>query len=222
MDELTYAIGDVHGCADALESLLDRIAAHGAGLRRRLVFLGDYIDKGPESARAVAIVRRLQAADPEAVVCLMGNREAFLLQAARDPRRAGAWITTGGDRTLASYRAARVADLPADELAWIAGLRTVHEDALRYYVHAGFRPGRRGIDPSVKARLWIREPFLSADFDFGKHVVHGHTPCYAGVPERHLYRTNLDTAAVRTGRLTAAVFDRTDPGPVAFLQSRAA
>ncbi|KMO12207.1 metallophosphoesterase family protein [Methylobacterium platani] len=220
MDELTYAIGDVHGCASALESLLARIAAHGAGRHRRLVFLGDYIDKGPESARAVAIVRDLHERDPDAVVCLMGNRESALLRAVHDPRRAAAWRETGGDRTLASYGVARAVDLPAAVLAWIAGLQTVHEDALRYYVHAGFRPGRRGIDPSVRARLWIREPFLSADFDFGKHVVHGHTPCYAGLPERRPYRTNLDTAPLRTGLLTAAVFDGTDPGPVAFLQSR--
>jgi len=220
MDELTYAIGDVHGCADALESLLGRIAAHGAGRRRRLVFLGDYIDKGPESARAVAIVRGLQDADPDSVTCLMGNRESALLEAVHDPRRTAAWIATGGDRTLASYGAARIADLPAAMLAWIAGLKTVHEDGLRYYVHAGFRPGRRGIDPSVRARLWIREPFLSVDYDFGKHVVHGHTPCYAGLPGRHPYRTNLDTAPLRTGRLTAAVLDRTSPAPVAFLQSQ--
>ncbi len=72
----------------------------------------------------------------------------------------------------------------------------------------------------MEARLWIREPFLSADYDFGKHVVHGHTPCYDGIPDRHRHRTNLDTAPLRTGRITAAVFDRTEPGPIAFLQSR--
>lgn len=219
MDELTYAIGDIHGCACALERLLALIVAHAAGRRRRLVFLGDSIDKGPESARAVAIVRETQERTPDAVMCLTGNREYALLQAVRDPRRATAWIATGGDRTLASYGVATVADLPAAEMDWIAGLRTVHEDRLRYYVHAGFRPGRPGIDPSVRARLWIREPFLSVDYDFGKHVVHGHTPCYEGVPGRHPYRTNLDTAPLRTGRLTAAVFDGASPGPVAFLQS---
>lgn len=220
MDGLTYAIGDIHGCASALESLLDRIEAHRAGRCRRLVFLGDYIDKGPESARAVAIVRRVQERAPDTVVCLMGNREAALLRAVHDSRREATWLATGGDRTLSSYGVARIADLPTDALSWIAGLKTVHEDALRYYVHAGFRPGRRGIDPSVQARLWIREPFLSVDYDFGKHVIHGHTPCYAGDPDRHPYRTNLDTAPVRTGRLTAAVLTRTDPGPVAFLQSQ--
>jgi len=222
MDELTYAIGDIHGCADALNRLLDRITEHGAGKTRRLVFLGDYIDKGPEVARTVAIVRRLQEEAPCAVTCLMGNRELALLQAMHDPRQAAAWIKSGGDRTLASYGVTRIADLPAAELDWVAGLKTAHEDELRYYVHAGFRPGRRGIDPSVKARLWIREPFLSTDYDFGKHVVHGHTPCYSGIPDRHRYRTNLDTAPFRTGLLTAAVFDQTELGPIAFLQSQGA
>jgi serine/threonine protein phosphatase 1 len=220
MDKLTYAIGDIHGCAGALEALLDRIAEHGAGRPRHLVFLGDYIDKGPESARTVAIVRRLAEEGSFAVTCLMGNREAALLRAVHDARRAAAWVMSGGNRTLSSYRAERIADLPTTDLDWIAGLKTVYEDKLRYYVHAGFRPGRRGIDPSVKSRLWIREPFLSADYDFGKHVVHGHTPCYAGIPDLQRHRTNLDTAPVRTGRLTAAVFNQTESGPVAFLQSR--
>lgn len=195
-------------------------ADHCDGRSRKLVFLGDYVDKGPEIARTIETIRLLQSREPDSVVCLKKNREAALLRAMHDPRRAAAWTATGGDRTLASYGVSRAVDLPSVETAWIAGLKTVHEDALRFYVHAGFQPGRRGIDPSVKSRLCIREPFLFADYDFGKHVVHGHTPCYSGVPDRRRHRTNLDTAPLRTGRLTAAVFDRTAPDPVAFLQSR--
>ncbi len=208
MDELTYAIGDVHGRAGALESLLGQIAARGAGRLRRLNFLGDCIDKGPESDRAVAMVRETQA----------GPRRGDVPDGPSGIRAAASRVLDR-DRTLVSNGVARVADLPATAMGWVAGLRRVHEDRLRDYVHAGFRPGRPGIDPSVRARLWIREPFLSVDDDFGKHVVHGHTPSYEGVPRCHPSRTDLDTAPLRTGRLTAAIFDRATPGPIAFLQS---
>src|SRR4051794_2479986 len=78
----------------------------------------------------------------------------------------------GGYETMASFGP----DVPAEVLRWAEGLPTVHEDAHRFYVHAGFRPGRPGPDPSEHVRLWMRKPFLSRDYDFGKHVVHGHTP----------------------------------------------
>src|SRR3954468_11139565 len=100
------------------------------------------------------------------------------------------------------------------------GLPTVHEDAHRFYVHAGFRPGRPGPDPSEHVRLWMREPFLSRDYDFGKHVVHGHTPVRTGQPDQRPFRTNLDTGAVFGGALTAGVFTNDQAHAVEFLQAR--
>ncbi|KAB1072605.1 metallophosphoesterase family protein [Methylobacterium planeticum] len=218
MPDLTYAIGDIHGCADLLQRLLEQIERRGAGRARCLVFLGDYVDRGPDSARVIEILRDLGEREPEAVTCLMGNHEEMMLNAYRDGLGATAWQENGGGGTLASFGIEDPEDLPHGVLDWLSALPTVHEDSRRYYVHAGFRPGRRGIDPDTRSRLWIREPFLSADYDFGKHVVHGHTPQKSGQPDVRTHRTNLDTAAVRGGALTAGVFTGEDDRAVEFLQ----
>ncbi|WP_431311042.1 metallophosphoesterase family protein [Methylobacterium nigriterrae] len=211
-DLLTYAIGDVHGCADLLDALLERIEAHRAGRPHRLVFLGDYIDRGPDSAGVVRTVRRLHWSDPEAVTCLLGNHEAMLLACLQTPGAADHWLRNGGIETLASYGLDAIEDFPGDVLDWIETLPSVHADARRWYVHAGFRPGCTPPDPDLQNRIWIREPFLSEDHDFGRHVVHGHTPRLSGAPEVRRHRTNLDTGAVYGGALTAGVFtDRQGP-----------
>jgi serine/threonine protein phosphatase 1 len=215
---LTYAIGDIHGCADALARLLARIDTHRAGAPRRLVFLGDYIDRGPDSAGVVATLRALQVAEPDAVTCLMGNHESLMLGAYRDGFGAAPWLENGGVATLQSFGTPDPQALPRDVLAWISALPTAWADARRYYVHAGFRPGRPGIDPDIETRLWIREPFLSADYDFGRHVVHGHTPQRSGRPDLRAHRTNLDTACVYGATLTAGVFTDAQNAPVETLQ----
>ena len=215
---LTYAIGDIHGCADALARLLARIDTHRAGAPRRLVFLGDYIDRGPDSAGVVATLRALQAAEPDAVTCLMGNHESLMLSAYRDGFGAAPWVENGGVATLQSFGTPDPQALPRDVLAWMSALPTAWADARRYYVHAGFRPGRPGIDPDIETRLWIREPFLSADYDFGRHVVHGHTPQRSGRPDLRAHRTNLDTACVYGATLTAGVFTDAQNAPVETLQ----
>ena len=218
MNGLTYAVGDIHGCADALDRLLAAIDRHRAGRPRRLVFLGDYVDRGPDSAGVLTCLRSLEAREPASVVCLMGNHEALMIDAYRSGLGTSTWLENGGTATLASYDVADPEALPHDVLAWLSGLRTVHEDALRYYVHAGFRPGRLGIDPVVTTRLWIREPFLGVDFDFGKHVVHGHTPQKSGRPDLRRHRSNLDTACVFGRTLTAAVFTDEWAAPAEILQ----
>jgi serine/threonine protein phosphatase 1 len=216
--DLTYAIGDIHGCAEALARLLARIDAHRAGAPRRLVFLGDYIDRGPDSAGVIATLRALQAAEPDGVTCLMGNHESLMLGAYRGGFGAAPWLENGGVATLRSFGVRDPGALPRDVLAWVSDLPTVWADARRYYVHAGFRPGRRGIDPDVDTRLWIREPFLSADYDFGRHVVHGRTPQRDGRPDLRAHRTNLDTACVYGATLTAGVFTDRQGAPVEILQ----
>jgi serine/threonine protein phosphatase 1 len=218
---LTYAIGDVHGCAALLDALLERIAGHAGDRPHRLVFLGDYIDRGPDSAAVLRTVSRLNWAEPERVVCLMGNHERMLLDALQTPQAAEHWLYNGGEATLAAFGAREVGDLPRDTLDWLEGLPTLHEDEARWYVHAGFRPGAEIPDPDDHNRLWIREPFLDGDHDFGRHVVHGHSPQRNGRPEIRRFRTNLDTAAVYGGALTAGVFSDTQGPPVKFLQVRA-
>ncbi len=217
---VTYAIGDIHGCSDLLDALLARIERHAAGRDRKLVFLGDYVDRGPDSAAVLRTISRLQWAEPDSVVCLMGNHERMLLDALQTKDTEFHWLANGGEATLASFGAQEVADLPQTTLDWIEALPTLHDDELRWYVHAGFAPGT---EPSVSSdhdRLWIREPFLTDDHDFGRHVVHGHTPQRRGKPEVRHFRTNLDTAAVYGGALTAGIFADTAGPAIYFLQVR--
>lgn len=216
---VTYAIGDIHGCSDLLDALLARIADHAAGRDRHLVFLGDYIDRGPDSAAVLKTVSRLHWSEPDRVTCLMGNHERMLLDAIQTKEAELHWLHNGGDATLASFGVGEIADVPQTIIDWIENLPTLHEDRLRWYVHAGFPPGADPLASSDHDRLWIREPFLGEDCDFGRHVVHGHTPQRDGRPELRPYRTNLDTAAVYGGPLTAGVFGD-EGGPLAFLQAR--
>ena len=218
---LTYAIGDVHGCAALLDELLTRIADHAGDRAHRLVFLGDYIDRGPDSAGVLRTISRLHWAEPDRVTCLMGNHERMLLDALQTPQAAERWLYNGGDATLDSFGAREVGDLPRDTLDWIEALPTLHGDDARWYVHAGFQPGSEIPDPDDHNRLWIREPFLDGDHDFGRHVVHGHTPQRNGRPEVRRFRTNLDTGAVYGGALTAGVFSAAKGPAVQFLQVKA-
>jgi serine/threonine protein phosphatase 1 len=218
MPDLTYAIGDVHGRSDLLVDLLDAIEADARGQAYRLVFLGDYIDRGPASAGVIEILRGLSRARAGEITCLLGNHEAMLLESLQDPAATRLWLLNGGSSTLESFGVERPEDLPGDLTEWLSTLPIRSEDDQRHYVHAGFRPGRPLMRQSPEDFLWIREPFLSCDYDFGKHVVHGHTALVTGLPEVRRYRTNLDTAAIYGGPLTAGRFGSDGPYASAFLQ----
>jgi serine/threonine protein phosphatase 1 len=218
MAEFTYVIGDIHGCHGLLLVLLQGIRDHAAGRPHRLVFLGDYIDRGSESCAVVNTVRRLQVQSPEKVTCLMGNHEEMLLIAAQDRDALPWWLENGGGTTLASFGVEDAADLPLEVLEWMDELPTFCEDARRYYVHAGVNPAFPLDDQTDEDRLWIREPFLDSELDFGKHIVHGHTPLLTTTPDERQHRTNLDTAAVFGGALTAGVFTDEQDHAVAYLQ----
>jgi len=214
--DLTIAIGDIHGCRAMLDSLLERCFRYAGERLLRLVFLGDYIDRGPDSRGAIETLIDLQHSLPGRVVCLRGNHEVLLLDAlATDDM--GLWLFNGADTTLASYGVDHVAALPPDHLVWLAALKTSFDDGRRFFVHAGLDPDRPLDDQTEHDLVWMREPFLSTRRDYGRLIVHGHTPQRAGKPDLRTWRLNLDTAAVYGGRLTAAVFDEINAGPIAFL-----
>jgi serine/threonine protein phosphatase 1 len=215
---LTYAIGDIHGCLGLLLQLLRQIEADAAGRDHRLVCVGDYIDRGPDSAGVIAHLRGLQAARPDRVVCLKGNHEDLMLRGIRKPDAVPLWLHNGGGETLASFGVSTLEDVPPDVIAWAQACPTWFEDDERVFVHAGLRPGRPYQDQSDRDRLWIREEFLDGDHDFGKFVVHGHTPRLRGGPELRPHRVDLDTGAVYGGALTAAIFVDGRPSPAGFLQ----
>ncbi|MGF1549997.1 MAG: metallophosphoesterase [Sphingomonadaceae bacterium] len=214
-----YAIGDIHGRLDLLDDLLARIEADIAGRERRrnfIVFLGDFVDRGPDSA---GVVERLRSFDPDYAtpVLLAGNHEEILLRVLEgDASVVPGWLEFGGVECALSYgldgRRLRWKDEDAVVALVQAAVPPAHRafleslaDSFRFgdylFVHAGIRPG---IDIEEQARedlRWIREPFLSDRQDHGFIVVHGHS--IVDAPDERRNRIAIDTGAYYSGRLTA-------------------
>jgi serine/threonine protein phosphatase 1 len=217
---LSCAIGDVHGRRDLLEALLDAIRAETQGRNPRIVFLGDIIDRGPDSRGCLDLVIATLDAHPGSRL-ILGNHEEFLLRFldSRENRAriAHNWLSNGGAATLASYgldttaRLDRIADDFAkgfaDHVAALSAADWLVETEHYCLVHGGIEPlvPLDGQDP-VTTR-WIRGEFLRFRGPFEKTVVHGHTRTESARPEVHPNRIALDTGAYSTGHLTCAIFD---------------
>jgi Calcineurin-like phosphoesterase len=212
---LTYVIPDIHGRNDLLCDGLAEIAAHTRGKLSFIVTIGDYVDKGPESK---GVIDRLRAGVGEglSLIALKGNHDALMVDALRDSSKLPAWIAKGGDAALASY-GGDPADVPQAHIDWLDGLRLMYADTHRLYVHAGVDPEIPLDRQDEETLLWKRYP-KGFPRGFGKfHVVHGHDNSADG-PLLYEGRTNLDTLAWRTGRLTIGIFDDDRPGgPVDFI-----
>jgi serine/threonine protein phosphatase 1 len=210
-----YAIGDIHGCLDRLVALHQRIAADLAArpVERPLVLhVGDYVDRGPDSA---GVVRHLLEGFPGAeMVNLMGNHEHMMLDGLdlADPDAFDHWMQNGGRASLRSWNVPndaarhRLRDLiPAEHLRFLRRLAPHHREGGYLFVHAGIRPGVPIEDQSPLDLMWIREPFLSWPGDHGAVVVHGHTPMEGPVVKSN--RIGIDTGAVLGGSLTCAILE---------------
>jgi serine/threonine protein phosphatase 1 len=217
-----YAIGDVHGRADLLSELCDRIdrdlRLHPAA-KSIQIFVGDYIDRGPQSRQVIdsLIARREQ----HEIVFLKGNHEACALQFLKYSTTLSEWQDLGGTNTLLSYGVtpARRSDpqsqktiaaalwqaMPEHHRRFMRNLRLSFACGDFFFVHAGVRPGVPLQKQSERDLLWIRDDFLLHEEDFGKIVVHGHTPTHE--PEIRPNRINIDTGAYATGRLTCMVLE---------------
>lgn len=215
---LTFAIGDIHGMHEKLTTLLARCKAFGDGRPHRLVFLGDYIDRGNSSKEVIEIIMGLRGDEPPPIL-LRGNHEQMLIDAAASPEAELTWHMNGGADTLNSYGVANAFDIPSAHLEFLRSLPCSYDDGLRFFVHAGVDPSVSLTRQKAKHLLWAREPFLSSKRDFGRLVVHGHTPTSTGAPELLSNRLNVDTGAVYGRCLTAAVFNDCERMPVAFLHS---
>lgn len=221
-----YAIGDVHGRLDLVDDLLARIAGDIAERpvdSGALVFLGDLIDRGPDSSKVIERLRLLREY-PARPLFLLGNHEEFLLRTlAAEPGVAEDWLAFGGAACAESYGVAaaslqalderRIADrlraaIPPAHIAFLEGFG----DTIRFgdylLVHAGIRPGIPIDEQQPHDLRWIREPFLSDAQDHGCRVIHGHT-ISDGI-DAHANRIGIDTGAYRTGILTAAVIEGDD------------
>lgn len=219
-----YAVGDIHGHLDLLERMQrlidDDLAAHPAD-RAIEVYLGDYVDRGPDSAGVVEALAGPPAEGLERI-CLIGNHEDFLLQFLDEPLILQNWLDNGGHATLASYGVAAdpVAAEPDEVVsAFRAALpehhvRFFHDLALGHrvgdvlFVHAGIRPGVPIEAQDPHDLMWIRSPFLGYDGPLPVRVVHGHTPVREPIVTP--YRIGIDTGAFATGILTCAVLEGAD------------
>jgi serine/threonine protein phosphatase 1 len=221
-DVLTFAVGDIHGCFDKLRALLRACDDLGAGHDVRYVFVGDYIDRGPDARQVIDLLMVKQRTAASQFVCLRGNHEQLLTGAAaagRSDRDLMQWWANGGEQTLDSYGVKDPSALPSHHLAWIKALPLRFADPKRLYVHAGLRPDVALADQTEDDLLWIREPFLSSNTHYGALVVHGHTPTASGRPDLRANRLNLDTGACFGGELTAAAFRDHAARPAFFVDS---
>jgi serine/threonine protein phosphatase 1 len=157
----TYAIGDSHGCLVQLQSLIEQCERHAGEERSRLIFLGDYIDRGPDSRGVLDYLIDLQKWSPDEIICLLGNHEALLLAAIDDEKNEPRWLRNGGDQTLRSFRIARPASIPDKYQTWLRSLPKFFDDGRRFFVHAGVHPDWPLDQQNEHDLLWIREPFLS-------------------------------------------------------------
>ena len=218
-----YAIGDVHGRADLLERLRTVIVEDAKWhpiARKVVVYLCDYVDRGPDSRGVVDMLARKPLPGFESVF-LKGNHEDSLLQFLTDPGIAPAWMAYGGEATLYSYGVRppdgrRVEDvlaaqkafaeaLPAEHLEFFQALKLVHVEGDYAFVHAGFRANVPIERQDPQDMMWIRDEFLFSDADFGKVAVHGHT--ITAQPEIRPNRIGIDTGAFATGTLTCLVLE---------------
>jgi serine/threonine protein phosphatase 1 len=217
-----YAVGDIHGRADLLSELFVRI---DDDLKARptidsiQVFLGDYIDRGPNSRQVIdLLIARQRRRD---ILFLKGNHEDCALRFLSDPTVLPAWQSIGGVPTLLSYGVMPTRDddpesqqkvsialreaMPDSHRRFIGGLVLSFTCGDFFFVHAGVRPGIPLQRQSQRDLLWIRDDFLLHGEDFGRVVVHGHTPIYK--PDIRSNRINIDTGAYATGQLTCLVLE---------------
>lgn len=220
-----YAIGDIHGRLDLLKILFHRISADLAirpTVRPIFVFLGDYIDRGPSSRGTIDGL--IELGRSQEAVFLKGNHEALALRCLTDRSLFDQWLRLGGLETLISYGISRTLlgqpkkiveiqaafheALPKQHFRFFRDFLTSYVCGDFYFVHAGVKPNVSLATQKEADLLWIRDEFLSSTEDFGKIIVHGHTPTRE--IEVHSNRVNIDTGAFATGRLSCLVIERSE------------
>jgi serine/threonine protein phosphatase 1 len=215
-----YAIGDIHGRLDLLEDLLARIGAddrgRGGGARTQYIFLGDLIDRGPDSCGVVERLMTLAAAGMNARFLMGNHEEVFLRAIGGDIRALRFLVRIGGRETLRSYgiseedyrsldfeelAALATQKVPAAHLAFLERFENMIALGDYLFVHAGLKPGIAIEDQARSDLCWIREEFLNHRDSFGKMVVHGHS--ITQDIDVRANRIGIDTGAFASGRLTA-------------------
>ncbi len=227
-DTTIYAVGDIHGRIDFLDALLEKIAGNtrnNKSPRKMLIFLGDYVDRGYGAFQVIQRLSALTETDDFKIFrefefhFLKGNHEDSLINFLDTGDYADFWLNNGGRETLISYgidatdgfaggNLARLrhdfrAVLPDRHLKFLRALDHYHVAGDYFFVHAGIRPGVALDAQDPFDMMWIRHEFLSCRTDFGKIIVHGHSP--NSEPAIKNNRIGIDTGAYYSGRLTALV-----------------
>lgn len=235
-DHRLLVIGDIHGSEELLGQKLkdidDFVSEYLApeGEVPIVVFVGDYVDRGEESAAVLKWLFELQQDLPDNVVCLLGNHERMMLDFLDDPAGRGVrWLRNGGLQTLASFNIGGVRErssaeelveaseeleqaLPEGLLDWLRQLPLMYRSGNVCVVHAAMDPHLAPDDQSTQALLWGHRDFLTTARDDGLWVVHGHT--IVPEPEICKSRISIDTGAYHSGRLTVAAIE---PGNCRFI-----
>lgn len=212
-----YAVGDIHGRDDLLKqvfTVIDADVARSPIHRPIEIYLGDYIDRGPHSSPTLDLL--IDRGRTREAVFLKGNHEAYFLEVLGNPTKLADWRQFGGLQTLMSYgmQPSLSPDLaeqielikklndaiPGSHLEFLRNLKPSFECGDFFFVHAGARPGIPLNEQQESDLLWIRDEFLESKANFGKFIVHGHTPVRE--PDFRPNRTNIDTGAYATGNLT--------------------
>ncbi len=215
-----YAIGDIHGASDCLDQLIAKIEDDTGNLSdAQLIFLGDYVDRGPDSKGVIDRLVSVKEEYPDTVF-LKGNHEAVMLDFLSDPEKALEWLEWGGDQTLRSYGVSGVLTKAGDDLSaalsdalpgphrdFLDRLELMHVSGDYLFVHAGVRPGAAIEEQEEDDLLWIRKRFhdAAASERPAYTVVHGHHPTKKPVDAG--WRIGIDTGACWSGVLTAVCLD---------------
>ncbi|WP_425483118.1 metallophosphoesterase [Chelativorans alearense] len=217
-----YAVGDIHGRHDLMSEMHRHIMAEimqDQPSDWRIVYLGDYVDRGPATRQVLDFLSHAVRMDPR-IITLAGNHDIGLLDFLAQPSEGGLFANNGGEATARSYgveldffahdallrgHAALRDAIPDEHLIFLRGLKLSATFGDFFFCHAGIMPGVPLKDQSPEDLVWIRGRFHSYTGLHPKLIVHGHTP--APAPEIMPNRVNLDTGAFYTGRLTAMMFE---------------
>ena len=218
-----YAIGDIHGRLDLLTELLEIVKedmlAHPKPLNT-IVFLGDYIDRGPDSASVINFLSELSIPDVDCIL-LMGNHEKYMIDLLHGTVPVETWFRNGGLSTLQSYgieiqssddhnniktlQSEMKKKVPERHWDFLSNLKTYWELGSIFFAHAGINPTRPLDQQNDQDLMWIREKFLNSERDHGALIVHGHTP--RSEPELLRNRINVDTLAWQSNHLTTVALE---------------
>ncbi|HKV55838.1 MAG TPA: metallophosphoesterase family protein [Candidatus Binataceae bacterium] len=204
-----FAIGDIHGCVDELSAMMNAIAPTRGDT---IVFVGDYVDRGPSAKGVIDLLLDLRGGEAE-YVFLKGNHEDMMLAFLGMPGHYGeSFLFNGGAVTLESYGVSEdvldqsIERLPASHVDFLKGLSTSYLSPPYLFVHAGISPLRQLEEQSTEDMLWIRQEFIFHPHQIGQTVVFGHTPMRAVMVDLP-YKLGIDTGLVYGGKLTCLEFN---------------